>query len=890
MSAPLLAAAVVPPAAPTSPLIRANWTGLSASDNAWLVPADAAVAPPDVQVAAGPSHIVEMVNLAISIWTTQGTFVRNESLMSFFGVSSSEFISDPKVQYDAASGRWFASVTDVTPGKDVILAVSPGSGPTVAWTLYHFGSGECYDQPILGVGNQTVILSVNVFSSCTVNKPAYSGAQYWVISKADLLAGSTTPAFQTFGPYASTASIHPAQGIGPGLADYLVSADANLASVSSIELLRVTGTPPSATVTSSNLTVRTITPPPAAVQPGGALPLDPGDFRVQDAVWSSGNLWLSLGDSCTPAGDTQARSCVRLIQINTTSGTVAQDFDVGSAGQYYLYPALRMDGRGNLLVIFGYSSATDYPGLMAAGRVFGDPAGSLDPPEVVVRGTADESLACSSSTGTCRYGDYFGAALDPSNASVIWAAGEFGTPSGWGTRVFSASVKATLTLSYSIVNGGSGYETPTLSYTLDGMARSADLAPTPMPYAADPGTSWSVSSLLLNPGTVDNVGFETWQLNATSSAPHRGTVNASFAESFPYFHMYRFGFWYNISDNGTVVPPVIRVEAWNVGYWLPAGFPYYADAGSSFSYPSLLNGSSPQEQWTLGGPANGTVTGPGNFTGVYFHQYRVSFDYLLQGGSSSESPAVHYFSQGTNLSVQANATVWADARRPYTYTVVLSQGAAGVRVGAVSGTVGEVTGPETVTVTYGLQYLLTVAAAPEGLAGNVSGAGWYDAGSVATVSATAPTGWEFVGWSGAAAGSSPSATVTMTAPTSVTALFYPGLTIVAGGGGTVAYSYGTVSGTVPAGGTLTVYAPLGTAITLTAEPSSWTQTFASWGGDAQGSSQAVTFTLSSPASVSASFGTSLLAFAAVAAAIAAVLLAALVLILAARRRRKEPPV
>ena len=397
----VLATATALPAAPASPVVRANWTGLGASDNAWLAPADAAVAPPDVQVAAGPGHVVEMVNLAVSVWTKQGGFVTNESLMSFFGVSSSEFISDPKVQFDATSGRWFASATDVTAG-DVILAVSPGPDPTAAWSLYRFGSGECYDQPILGVGNQTVILSVNVFSSCTSNRYSYYGAEYWVLSKADLVAGSASPAFQTFGPYANTASMHPAQGTGPSLADYLVSANADLSSVTSIELIRVTGTPPTASVASSNLTVRTIAPPPAAVQPGGVLPLDTGDFRVQDAVWSAGSLWLSLSDSCTPARDTQARSCVRLIQVNTTSGSVVQDFDLGSTGMYYLYPALRADSHGNLLAVFGYSSANDYPGLMAAGRVFGDPSGRLDPPAVIVAGAADESLGSSSSAGPRR--------------------------------------------------------------------------------------------------------------------------------------------------------------------------------------------------------------------------------------------------------------------------------------------------------------------------------------------------------------------------------------------------------------------------------------------------------------------------------------------------------
>ena len=343
-------------------------------------------------------------------------------------------------------------------------------------------------------------------------------------------------------------------------------------------------------------------------------------------------------------------------------------------------------------------------------------------------------------------------------------------------------MNAALTLSYAIVNGGSGYEIPKLSYTLDGSVRSANLSLAPTSYAVDPGTAWSVPTLLLDPNAVTNVGSEIWALNATLSPPYSGMVNASFLENFTYFHMYRFGLWYSVSDSSTVGAPMIQAQTWDTRVSVPAGFPYYVDAGSPFSYPALLNGSVSEERWALNGSANGTVTGPGSFTGAYFHQYRVSFGYVVEGGSSTVSPSVHYLSFGTNVSVEANATVWADAGRAYAYAVALTAGDGGVRVGASSGTVGNVTAPGTVTVTYGLQYLLTVVVVPGALDGNVSGAGWYDAGSIATVSAAAPAGWEFAGWSGNASGASPSATVTMSAPANVTALFYAGLTIAADGG------------------------------------------------------------------------------------------------------------
>lgn len=875
----------------SSPVIRESWTGLGASDNGYLA-GYPTVSPPDVQVAVGPNHVVEMVNLAVAIWTKQGTLVRNESLMGFFGVPTNEFISDPKVQYDAASGRWFATITDVATGSltatgQVLLAVSGSSDPTGSWQILGVPSsatGECLDQPILGVGASTVIVSVNVFSSCLSNKYTYNGAQYWVLNKADLVAGST-PHVQSFGPYANTASFHPAQVIGTSSTDYLVSANANLNSVSSLEFFRVTGAPPSAAVQTSNLSVRTITVPPAAPQPGGSKvsPLDTGDFRVLDAVWSAGNLWLALSDGCTPSGDTQTRSCVRLIEINTTAGAIAQDFDVGSAGTYYLYPALRADSQGDLLVVFGYSSSSVYPGLMAAGRVFGDAPGSLDPPNLIMAGGASETLQC---TTICRYGDYFGASLDPSNASVIWAAGEFGSPSGWRTRIFSGTVKAVLTFDYHLVYGGSGYASPQVAYTLDGGARTASLSLAPTGYAVDPGSAWSVTPVLSLPGAPPGGGSEVWILNGT---PPSGVVSTSISEDFAYFHQFLIDFGFSLSDNSTVPAPMIEVQSLGVRTWVAAGVSLYVDANSSYTYPALLNASTAPERWILDGAANGSASGPGAFPGLYYHEYRVSFEYVVQGGSSAPAPTVHYFSLGANITGTANVSAWADAARPYAYSIALAGAGGTERIGASTGSAGTVAAPGTITVTYRLQYLLSVFIEPGTLLGDVSGAGWYDSGSVATLTATAPSGWEFGGWSGDASGTASTATVGMGGPANVTALFYAGLTIAAGEGGSVGYAYGTVSGVVPAGSSVTIYAPVGTAVTLTAQPSSWAGAFVSWSGGASGSSGTASFTLSGPTAVSAAFGTNVLVVAGAAGGVVAVILAALVFVLLVRRRKGQPP-
>ena len=450
-------------------------------------------------------------------------------------------------------------------------------------------------------------------------------------------------------------------------------------------------------------------------------------------------------------------------------------------------------------------------------------------------------------------------------------------------------MKATLLFDYQVVGGGTGYSTPTVSYESNGALLHVPLTVTPTAYYADPGTPWSVTAVLINLASPD----ETWPLDTgAANPPHAGTANASLTATYAYYHQYAVRLGYDVQGWGGSIPlsaPMVNVTRFGQATRVPAGSGYGLDAGTTYAYENPLAMSTGNDRVATAGPANGTVTGALNLTVHYYHQFLVTFDFVLEAAGVGSAPTVHYFRFGANTSVQANATVWADAGRPYAYAPSLTTGTGEVRIGADGGAVGDITAAGTITVAYRLQYLLTVFVVPGGLAGNVSGAGWYDAGSSATLTATVPEGWQFVGWSGAASGSGPRITVAMAAPANVTALFYAGLTITSGDGGSVGYSYGAFTGLVPAGGSVTIYVPVGTAVTLIAQPSSWTETFASWHGAPGGGAEQISFTMNGPRTVAAAFGMNVLAVAGAAGGVAAVLLAVLLLVLVARRRRRRPP-
>lgn len=400
--------------------------------------------PPDVQVAAGPAHIVEMVNLEGEIFSKTGVSNKTFTLSSFFS-SGSDSISDPKVLFDASSSRWFSSLLDISTDS-VLVAISSTSDPTGNWTIYHLSAGAFIpDQPIIGVSDDKFVASANDFRSTS-----FVGAKYWVLNKAQMIAGV---AVSTFSSTVNSGffSIHSAQSMSPTTTLYMVGniVSNGALSTSAMELFSVTGLPGISTVTTTTtaLSVSALTLPPNADQPGTASMIDTSDFRVQDALWYKGMLWYSLNDGCTPSGDNQLRSCLRLTQVDTTTSpaSIRQDFDYGVSSVFLFYPAMRVDGLGNLGIIYGSSSSTIDPSLSVVGQATTDPLRALG---------FSQSLKIGSIADTStRYGDYFGAGLDPADPSIVWVAGEYHTSAAgvcgsfgscWSTFIASFAVNSGL--------------------------------------------------------------------------------------------------------------------------------------------------------------------------------------------------------------------------------------------------------------------------------------------------------------------------------------------------------------------------------------------------------------------------------------------------------------
>ena len=365
------------------------------------------------------------------------TLLATDTLASFWATGLDD-LSDPRILFDAPSGRFFASIMDTTT-LSVLVAVSTSSDPTGGWYTYTFPSNfpaqTCPDQPKIGVDALSVVITVNAFaaSRCAGDVLApLDGGQIWWVDKTAMLSGATA-ATELYPPNPAYTGITPVQSLTATNTEYLVAFDPHVSTVAHV--IAASGAPANVSLPVNDVAIATVTAPPPGVQAGSAQTLDPGDGSSLDAVYANGVLSFSSATACIPTGDTVVEACGRVASIDPVSDTLLHWGTVGFSGLSVYYPALRPDGAGNLIVAFGYSSSTTYPSF---GVAVWKPDGTWSGSSVVV--SAGTGPFLDPHDATARYGDYFGAAADPSDPTRVWVAGEIGLPGGaWGTALAAVS-------------------------------------------------------------------------------------------------------------------------------------------------------------------------------------------------------------------------------------------------------------------------------------------------------------------------------------------------------------------------------------------------------------------------------------------------------------------
>jgi hypothetical protein len=398
--------------------------------------------------------------------------------------SGSHSITDPVLLFDSATNdtqsnshnngnsndgnrRWFASISDVTT-HSIRIAASKTGDPTGIWKTYNFPfeslPNNCSDQPFIVVSDDKLAIGVNTWSNnCDwshdnnnlISSPKFRGVQFVIADKNDLLAEEQLAHIKSMQSLPDTRyfSLRPALNLSPTTALFLVTTDdfnrdkmqflAIDGKLSNLHInkaisgnIHTTSIAPDgiqpitfSTINSSNNNDDNIEQKNGPQQEALAIVKErhpeylvhTGDGRVQSPIWYKGKLWLALNVGCFINGDTQSRSCIRIIGVDTNTSKVLQDFNMGHIAASLYYPALSIDKSGNNIgIIFGYSSSDTYPSLLVGSDLVKNNNSifnSLEYFQFLKNGTAN-SLST-------RYGDYFSASVDPSEPNSIWVAGQY---------------------------------------------------------------------------------------------------------------------------------------------------------------------------------------------------------------------------------------------------------------------------------------------------------------------------------------------------------------------------------------------------------------------------------------------------------------------------------
>lgn len=357
-------------------------------------------APPDPNAAVGPNYIVELSNIQMTILTRNGTIVRNQSLSGLLGGSSG---GDPHVVYNEIAQRF--AIEDLGQNGTLNFAVSTTSDPTGSWTRQNIpvpGLWDGYGGNGIGYNAEAYVVRVNG-----------TGNTFAVINAND----SSLAYKLVTSPYRLGQPV-PMPGAAPGSPLYFVNGndDGLNGQGGTAGWLEV--------VSVSNV----LSPTPVF-----------RDYQVQVNSWwtsvihtSWRNGQLAIAGTVVPSGSSTRQ--VTWYLLNTTgaaptllqSGAITPD-NGGNAD----CPSIAVAPNGSLglnylgVLSTGSSNTTTY----VTGRAPADPAGTMQPPVVVMTGPNSDG----------RLGDFSSCVVELNAAGVaqnsFWACNEYlNTASQWDWR------------------------------------------------------------------------------------------------------------------------------------------------------------------------------------------------------------------------------------------------------------------------------------------------------------------------------------------------------------------------------------------------------------------------------------------------------------------------
>lgn len=636
------------------------------------------VIPPDPVVAAGPSHVVVLVNSLMAIYDKAGALQGGfQDLAGFF--SNLGFVgdvSDPRIIYDQTDNRFILSVGQIDffnfSTGNVLVAVSQTSDPTGMWNKFAVNfkgrnlantANTFPDFPSLGLSPSAIYISSNQYilnSAClTADSCLFSDSWIKVIGLPELISGNPTLNITTFknvktASGAKAYAIQPALTYGTSAEEFFVAANFSVYASTKLNVFAI-NTSGVAALSAADLTVPSFSQPPDAPQAGTSTRIATNDFRLLNAVWINNSLWFAQN----VADDTGASAVGRWYEISASSLSslaVNQTGTVSGLGNAY-YPALAINSVGDTEVAFTTSSATQFASAAYTGRAASDLPNTMRTP-VLFRAGASPYVDFA-----IRWGDYSGASLDP-DGSTVWMIAEYASSyySQFGTVITRATEPPALSLTaVSLDFGNQDVGTPSAAQSITLTNNSANSV-----------TISSVTFTGFNPGdfsiTSDSCSGVTLNPNQSCS------ISVTFAPTVFGPRMAQMAVTY-VSSGGLQTSNIIPLS----GFGGSTGVLTASPTSLTFPDTPLRTSSAPQTV-TLTNTGNETLSIFGFDTGSDFVQTNTcipagsSKGTLVVGGKCTVSVIFRPTSAGSLNIYNVYISVRNNTANPYLYIQVYGNG------------------------------------------------------------------------------------------------------------------------------------------------------------------------------------------------------------------------
>lgn len=424
------------------------------------------VNPPDTVGVVGPAHYLQAINgsggTQVRIYDkTTGAQVANFVMGSLGSAQCANGLGDPIVLYDQFADRWLISEFSSSGNRMCVYISQTNSPITGGWFAYNFQAPSFPDYPKYGVWPNAYFVGTNestlgLYAFDRVNMLAGNPATFVRLSTSKLSGFG----FQMLQPADADGSQPPptnAPGIFARHRDTESHGPAGFPAEDFLELFEMQPdfvTPANSTITGpiqisiaeidSNLCG--LTSFNCFPQPGTGTTLDPlrevvmhrlqyRNFGTHEAL--VGNLVTDIGTN---------HGAKRWFELRRTGG-LAGSWALHQEGTYApadtlnrFMGSISMDRTGGIALAYGANNGTapNFPSIRYAGRLAGDPLGTLPHGEnLIVQGNASNS--------SNRWGDYSSMNVDPVDDCTFWYTHQYNPSSGqWATRIASFMFDACL--------------------------------------------------------------------------------------------------------------------------------------------------------------------------------------------------------------------------------------------------------------------------------------------------------------------------------------------------------------------------------------------------------------------------------------------------------------